>query len=85
MAPVYFDLPVVDLTDIKGAYDFKLDWSPMRGGRGGPGRAADAPPAVNSSLTIFGAVEALGLKLEQRKHSVGIIVVDHVERVPTEN
>jgi len=85
MAPVYFDLPVVDLTDIKGGYDFKLNWSPMRGGRGGPGRDTDAPPVVDSALTMFGAVEALGLKLEQRKHSVGIIVIDHVERVPTDN
>jgi bla regulator protein BlaR1 len=85
LAPVYLDLPVVDLTDLKGAYDFKLNWTPMRGGRGGPGRGADAPPVVDSALTIFGAVEALGLKLEQRKHSVGIVVIDRVERIPTEN
>jgi len=85
MAPVYIDLPVVDLTDLKGAYDFKLDWSPRRG-TGGPGRGADAPTAIDSApgLTMFDAIESLGLKLERSKHAVNIVVIDHVENVPND-
>jgi bla regulator protein blaR1 len=86
MAPIFIDLPVVDLSDLKGTYDFKLDWSPRRG-TGGPGRAADAPTGGDSTpgLTIFDAVEALGLKLEKSKQPISIVVIDHVDRVPTEN
>ncbi len=36
--------------------------------------------------TIFAAVQSqLGLKLEQKKGQVDVIVVDHAEKVPTEN
>jgi uncharacterized protein (TIGR03435 family) len=36
-------------------------------------------------MTIFEAIERLGLKLEQRKRSVPVIVIDHIEPKPTEN
>jgi uncharacterized protein (TIGR03435 family) len=37
-------------------------------------------------MTLFGAVQAqLGLKLEAKKGNVEIIVVDHMERTPTDN
>ena len=35
--------------------------------------------------TIFAAVQQLGLKLEMKKGPVDVIVIDHVEKVPTEN
>jgi len=44
--------------------------------------ATDAEPLP----TIFAAVQLqLGLKLEQKKGQIETIVVDHVEKVPTEN
>jgi uncharacterized protein (TIGR03435 family) len=92
MAPAYIDLPVVDLTEIKGRYDFTLAWAPRRGAdgmRGGQIASANSTMPATSDpdgLTIFGAVQKeLGLKLDQRKHPMKIIVVDQVERVPTEN
>jgi len=80
LSPRDFDLPAIDQTGLKGAYDFKLDWAP-------PTRpdAAASSDAV-TGMTIFDAVEAqLGLKLERKKLPLPIIVIDHVERVPTDN
>jgi bla regulator protein BlaR1 len=66
------DLPVLNTTGIEGVFDIELKWAPDGDNANGP--------------SIFTAVqEQLGLKLEQRKGPMEIIVVDHAERVPTEN
>jgi uncharacterized protein (TIGR03435 family) len=67
---------VTDSTDLKGKYDFKLWWSASANSDD----SADGP-------TIFRALqEQLGLSLQpQKKARVEILVVDHVERMPTEN
>ena len=93
--------PVTDATGLKGKYDFTLTWAPdgmMMGpmGRGGPmppppdGGGAPAPlagaPDGDSGPTLIGAIqEQLGLRLEQKKGPVDIVVIDHMEKVPTEN
>jgi uncharacterized protein (TIGR03435 family) len=46
-----------------------------------PGDAASTP----SSTSIFTAVQQMGLKLDPRKSPVESIVVEHVEKAPTEN
>jgi uncharacterized protein (TIGR03435 family) len=74
MAPGYIQLPAVDLTGLKDRFDFKLDWTPRAALDNGAG-----------GLSLFGAIEALGLKLDSRKHPLDVIVVDHIERTPTEN
>jgi uncharacterized protein (TIGR03435 family) len=65
---------------------------PPPGPGAGPGAAAagGTPLAGASDLetqpTIFAAVQSqLGLKLEQKKGQVDVIVVDHAEKAPTEN
>jgi uncharacterized protein (TIGR03435 family) len=56
---------------------------PDPGGRGDPGRQADANTPI---ATVFQAVqETLGLKLEAKKSPVETIVVDSANKVPTEN
>jgi uncharacterized protein (TIGR03435 family) len=41
---------------------------------------------AESVPTLFGALQSqLGLKLEAKKGQMELIVVDHVEKVPTEN
>jgi len=85
-AAAYIDLPIVDLTELKGAYDFKLVWTPKAAleGRKAPDGTVITEPA--GGLSIFDALQTqLGLKLEQRKHPMPVIVVDRVERVPAEN
>ena len=84
-APRFFEgRPVVDATNLKGAWDFRLDWTPLSGGLAGlqaaPGQEFD------TGTTIFRTMEKnLGLKLEQREQTMPIIVIDQVDRVPTEN
>jgi uncharacterized protein (TIGR03435 family) len=55
-------------------------------GEGGPGMAMAGAPDGQSSPDLFTAVqEQLGLKLEQRKGPVELLVIDHLEKVPIEN
>jgi len=49
---------------------------------GAPG-AADTASEPGSS--IVNSVQQLGLKLEARKAPLDMIVVDHLEKLPTEN
>jgi uncharacterized protein (TIGR03435 family) len=85
--------PVLDGTGIDGGCDFTLTYSwnaGMGGGRGGePPRADGGMSAVSEptgAFTLFEAVEKqLGLKLEMRKRSLPVIVIDHLEQKPTDN
>ena len=57
------------------------------GGDGGAG-AGGVPTASdpNGALSIFDAIsKQLGLKLEQRKRPVPVLVIDHIEEKPTAN
>jgi uncharacterized protein (TIGR03435 family) len=69
--------PVVDRTELKGRFDFAMDFS----GFFVPGATLDDLPGfVNNSIQ-----SQLGLKLESRKAPVEILMIDHAERVPSEN
>jgi len=83
--------PVIDATGLKGKYDIDLSFDAggmMRGG-GLPPPDANTPLGSSDSdmgVPIVGAIQAqLGLKLEAKKGQVETIVVDHMEKVPTEN
>lgn len=75
--------PVVNETGLQGVYSFTLEWSPDETVRMGPGpetAASSTGPSLFSALQ-----EQLGLKLEGRKGPVEVLVVDHIDRTPTEN
>ena len=67
--------PVKDDTGIQGKFDVNLSFAPPE------------TDVTDSSLpSIFTALqEQLGLKLEPAKVPVQMVVIDHVDRVPTEN
>jgi len=90
---------VKDMTELKGNYQVALniglgdlmamarasgimDIPPGVGGAA-PGANAASEPGGGSTLTD--AVAALGLKLEQSKAQVEQLIIDHVEKIPTEN
>ena len=83
--------PVIDKTDLKGEYDFTLEWTPQPG-QGGPESLGlppqpleSAPPVNPDGPSIFSALqEQLGLRLESQKGPVEIIVIEHVEK-PSDN
>jgi uncharacterized protein (TIGR03435 family) len=60
-------------------------------GMGGPapggdsGRPADAASDPSTGGSIFATIQQLGLKLESRKAPIDTIVVDKLEKAPTEN
>jgi uncharacterized protein (TIGR03435 family) len=71
---------VLNSTGIDGRYDFAITWVRYQP------RASASPAIGEESLpTIFTAVSTLGLKLERAKVPVEKLVVDRVDRVPTEN
>ncbi len=70
------DQPVLDMTGLTAFYDLKLDWA--------EDAATSAEPQKFPELSIA-IQEQLGLKLEPRKAPLEIVVIDHIERVPTEN
>ena len=83
------DRPVVDMTGISGTYDFSLEysWDEVRSlVRSTSGGATELPPNPDApGNSIFTSVAAFGLKLEPRKAPIEVLVVDRIERTPTEN
>jgi uncharacterized protein (TIGR03435 family) len=82
----------LDATGIEGGWDFTLTFDPNAAFR--MNRPVEAPAAngvpmasdPSGAITIFEAVEKqLGLKLEMRKRSMPVIVIDHIEQKPTDN
>ena len=72
--------PVEDKTGVQGVFTFEMDWSPANSQPPRPDTEfADAGPSIFTALQ-----EQLGLRLEARKVSGEILVIDRAER-PSEN
>lgn len=97
----FVDRPVVDMTELKGNYQVTLELSldvlrnvarsagvtiPAQPAGGDASKApADAASDPSGSSSIFASVQQMGLKLEARKAPIDLIVIDHLEKTPTEN
>jgi uncharacterized protein (TIGR03435 family) len=100
----YLDHPIVDLTELKGAFDFDVSFAPANRVFGSGGRGGDAQPAAagaaagaatgvpatasapTGGISLFEAIDKqLGLKLAAQKYPMPVIVIDHMERTPTDN
>jgi uncharacterized protein (TIGR03435 family) len=73
--------PVVNQTGLTKRYDFVLDMSPYVPTDRQPG---DPPPDM-AAIMITALNEKLGLKLESKKTPIEILVIDRMEKIPTEN
>jgi uncharacterized protein (TIGR03435 family) len=74
--------PVMDETGLSGVFTFSLDWSPAASLRVDSAESGDS----SSGPSIFTALqEQLGLKLEPGKGPMDVLVVDRMEKLPTEN
>jgi uncharacterized protein (TIGR03435 family) len=89
---------VVNMTGLTGSYQVSMELNladlmaaAQAQGGGGPdgGAGAAAPqasdPGGGTGSTVNGSVEKAGLKLEKRKATVEQLVIDSVEKNPTEN
>ncbi len=65
--------PVADKTGIEGTYEVDLKFAPE-------GSTDSSRPSIFTAVQ-----EQLGLKLESQKVPLEMLVIDHCERVPTEN
>ena len=65
-------IPVVNKTGIEGIYDIRLDIK---------------PDASSDAFTVWQRAlqEQLGLKLESQKAPIEFLIIDHAEKVPTQN
>jgi uncharacterized protein (TIGR03435 family) len=71
------DRPVVDRTGLDGAYDLEMIYAPGTLAK----RRTEPDP---DDISIFAAIEKLGLTLVPQKASVEVLIVDRVEK-PSEN
>jgi uncharacterized protein (TIGR03435 family) len=95
----YMDRPVVDETQLRGTYQVTLELpsGAMNGiafaqklailaGLGSVGAGiGDGNAPENSDAAMIQAVKRLGLELQSRKAPVETIIVDRVQKTPTEN
>jgi uncharacterized protein (TIGR03435 family) len=71
--------PVLDRTGLKGGFNFELQFTPDLD-EAVPATAENAAPSIFTALR-----EQLGLELIRSKAPVELFVIDHVEKMPTEN
>ena len=80
---------IIDKTGLTGQYDFTLETSAVGAGHaGGAFLQTDSfdPQDPSGGPSLFDALEKqLGLKVERKKASFEVLVIDHVEQSPTEN
>jgi len=88
----FSDRPIVDETGLKGSYDVTMDISVQEVMAAARSMSADVPPpaaggteASEPGGSLSTAIKSMGLKLELRKVPMLVVVVDHCEKMPTDN
>ena len=72
--------PVVDETGLKGRYDFTVNLAPYINDASKPQGIEDVIQVLIQAIR-----EELGLKVDQKKTSIEMVMIDHAEKVPTQN
>jgi uncharacterized protein (TIGR03435 family) len=79
--------PIIDKTGLKGSYDIKMEIPRLVVPRDASGKIALDREALTTLGTegTLSAVNSLGLKLEPQKNPMETLIVEHIEKTPTEN
>jgi uncharacterized protein (TIGR03435 family) len=72
------DRPVLDMTGLDGTYDYRLIW--LSSVSSASSEIELGPPDLFTAIQ-----EQLGLRLAPTKASLSVVVVDQMDRMPTEN
>jgi uncharacterized protein (TIGR03435 family) len=85
--PSDFSYPVEDATGLKGSWDFQLNFTPTWVLTNAvPAAGDDGASEPTGGISIQDAMaKQLGLKLEQRKRTLPVVVIDHIEETPVGN
>lgn len=80
-------VPVRDETLLTSKFDFVLKFSPegLSGPGGRPVPATTGLDVQEPQRDIFSALQDIGIRLESKRGPAEMIVIDHAERVPTDN
>lgn len=79
-APSGVGRPIVDETGLTGHYDFKIHFEWGRPATNADGVDSDPAPSIFTAVQ-----EQLGLKLESAVHVFPQLIIDSIDREPTEN
>ena len=74
-----------DATGLDGTWNFAVNFSPAPPAPPAPG-SGDSAGDLTGTVTLSDAIrKQLGIRMEMQKQSVEVLVIDHLERRPTEN
>jgi uncharacterized protein (TIGR03435 family) len=81
---------VIDSTGIEGVWDFTVTWAPPRltasAATADEGQGVGSAPDPTGTMTFAEALDKeLGIRLEVQKHVIPVLVIDHINRTPTDN
>jgi len=91
----FVERPVVDMTDLKGTYNFTMDLTPEEYRtfmiRMALSAGVNLPPEALRALegasdeALFKGMQVAGLRMESRKAPLDVLVIDSVAKTPTAN
>jgi len=91
----FLDRPIVDMTNLRGRYDFVLnlteeDYRTMLIQSAVAAGVVLPPQALRlldgaSPVSLFDAMQKVGLKLDARKAPLDLLVIDEARKTPTDN
>jgi uncharacterized protein (TIGR03435 family) len=81
-----FQQPVTDETGLKGMYDFRVAYAPEVATPGNTAPPEASGPEFTPAPTLVQALDRqLGLKMVSKPIPTEILIIEHIERRPTEN
>jgi uncharacterized protein (TIGR03435 family) len=85
------DAPIVNRTGLTGGYEFRIELPPdarairMLLASGRTTTVQGTPLTEPTGVSASDALKQIGLRLERRRTPIDVVVIDRLERTPTEN